>query len=198
MGFFDHDQPRSAPERESEFPDEAVGRNGWIGGVVADVLVLARSPAAVVAVTQMAAFPHGLEVTVSSFVRRLPQRWIDRGSPSHHPAPGFEDLSDDHLRFGIEFPSGERVDNVGPDSWPPVPNGEGHGLLWNGGGGGMTGSTWDYWVWPLPAGGDVSFVCEWPVFDIPESRVMLDAAAFVEAAGRAQRIWPAPSSGRAQ
>ncbi len=193
MGFFDHDYPRHSPERDREFPDEAVGRNGWIGGAVPEVVVLARTSDAVVAVTHMAAFPHGLEVTVSSFVRRLPEPWAEHGWPPL-PRPGFEGLTDDHLRFGIEFPGGERVDNIGPESWPPRPGSvEGHGLSWNGGGGGMTGHSWDYWVWPLPTAGEVSFVCEWPVFNIDETRASLDAAVLSEAVKRAQRIWPPPA-----
>jgi hypothetical protein len=59
----------------------------------------------------------------------------------------------------------------------------------HGGGGG--GTAWDreYWLWPLPPAGPFAFVCEWPARGIAESRAEIDAAAILEAAGRALILW---------
>jgi hypothetical protein len=45
------------------------------------------------------------------------------------------------------------------------------------------------WVSPLPPEGPVTFVCEWPAFDIEESRRVLDGAKFIEAAEQAKPIF---------
>jgi hypothetical protein len=51
----------------------------------------------------------------------------------------------------------------------------------------------DYWIWPLPPPGAVTFVCEWPKLEIPESQATIEGEAIREAAGRAERVWPAHS-----
>ena len=47
-----------------------------------------------------------------------------------------------------------------------------------------------YWVWPLPPSGPVTFVCEWPAYDIAETRVTVEAALIIEAAERAVPLVP--------
>ena len=41
-----------------------------------------------------------------------------------------------------------------------------------------------WWTWPLPPAGPLEFVCEWPAFDIAESRVGIDAQLILDAAQR--------------
>lgn len=55
--------------------------------------------------------------------------------------------------------------------------------------GGMYATKQTYWVWPLPPGGPVTFVCEWPAFDIPETSTVLESAPLLEAASRAVLVW---------
>ena len=57
------------------------------------------------------------------------------------------------------------------------------------GGGSDRHSYQTYWVWPLPPEGTVKFVCEWPVFGIPETSVELDSALIREASERAVSVW---------
>ena len=59
----------------------------------------------------------------------------------------------------------------------------------HGGGGGGTAWDTEYWLWPLPPAGPFAFVCEWPARGIAESRAEIDAAAILEAAGRASTLW---------
>lgn len=59
-------------------------------------------------------------------------------------------------------------------------------------GGGGTRSAWrqQYWLWPLPPGGDVLFACEWPDLQIAFSTATISADAILNAAGRARPMWP--------
>ena len=47
-----------------------------------------------------------------------------------------------------------------------------------------------WWSWPLPPAGPLDFVCEWPAFDIAESRVGIDAQLILDAAQRSIMLWP--------
>ena len=44
-------------------------------------------------------------------------------------------------------------------------------LVRGGGHGGGRQSRQEFWVWPLPPPIPVAFVCEWPRYGIPDSRV---------------------------
>jgi hypothetical protein len=43
---------------------------------------------------------------------------------------------------------------------------------------------------PPPPPGPLEFVCEWPAFDIGESRAGADAQLILDAARRSIRLWP--------
>lgn len=102
------------------------------------------------------------------------------------------------LRFGVRFSDGAKVTNV-PGS------GRGRGPLFDreeppgepvmqqrGGGGG--GGEWrqDFYVWPLPPAGPLTFACEWPAPGIAFSSIEVDARILIDAAARAQRIFDRP------
>jgi hypothetical protein len=53
-------------------------------------------------------------------------------------------------------------------------------------------------VWPLPPAGTLAFVCEWPLRGIVETRAEIDAAPILEAAGRAEVLWPEDRGGNDQ
>jgi hypothetical protein len=48
----------------------------------------------------------------------------------------------------------------------------------------------DFWVYPLPPEGPVTFVASWPKYEVAETRMELDGAAIREAAERAVTLWP--------
>jgi hypothetical protein len=105
------------------------------------------------------------------------------------------------LRYGIEFADGRKATNVGGmfggsmaamaagDEPAPDPA-EDIRLVPGGGHRGGRHSRQELWVWPLPPPGPGSFVCEWPRYGIPESRIEVDAALIRESARRAEEIWP--------
>src|SRR5207249_4346339 len=103
----------------------------------------------------------------SSSCRRRTTRSEERGMVLHgweiDPEEG---LPDDFLRFGIEFPDGARVTNIGgpslgmsPDATEPL-----HGLESHSGGGSDVRYEQEFSAWPIPDEGALAFVCEWPAY----------------------------------
>jgi hypothetical protein len=58
------------------------------------------------------------------------------------------------------------------------------------GGEGRRGYDLSYRVRPLPPVGAVAFVCEWPAYEMGESRADIDAALIHEESERAVPLWP--------
>ena len=93
-------------------------------------------------------------------------------------------MPDDLLRVGVQFSDGRKATNTGgfphrpPDfEIPPL------GPVMHGGGGGGGERHWhqSQWVWPLPPGGPLAFVCQWPAAGIPLTRRELDAQLIFDA-----------------
>jgi hypothetical protein len=130
--------------------------------------------------------------------QRDEEAWSDQFSLLHHrgtrrPA---DELDPELLRFGIELSDGRKATNVNPG--PPGPywdNPPAGPILsgGDGGGGGLAGGGarlhYGYWVWPLPPVGPLSFVCEWPIADISETRNEIDSALVRDAAADAVMLW---------
>ena len=64
-----------------------------------------------------------------------------------------------------------------------------HGLESRGGSGSDDEATQDFWVWPLPEAGDITLVCEWPAYGIPESSAKLEGQFLRDAASRSRPVW---------
>jgi hypothetical protein len=60
-----------------------------------------------------------------------------------------------------------------------------------GGAGGGDGE-WDsdYWLWPLPPPGPLTFVVEWPSAQIELTKHEVDAALILEASALSEKLWP--------
>lgn len=96
------------------------------------------------------------------------------------------------LRLGFSFADGTKATNTGARfDWegefdsPKAP-------VMSGSRGHSGGGKWahSFWVWPLPPPGPFQFVCDWPALGIPLNYTDLDSAAIIDAASRAQRIFP--------
>jgi hypothetical protein len=107
------------------------------------------------------------------------------------------------LRYGVEFADGRRASNLGEmlagatvalpasgDEQPEPDPANDITLIPGGGHGGGRHSRQELWVWPLPPPGPVAFVCQWPRYGIPESRVEVDGQSIRAAAATAREIWP--------
>jgi hypothetical protein len=170
---------------------------GVLPGVIPLELVLARSEKAAVCITRLAAYPTGFEFDVLALAAPGHAE-LDLDpmlfGPYHHRArrPGGE-LPPELLRVGVRFADGTKATNTGGVGYdqdpPPGP------VMFSGGGGGG-GGQWRQteWVWPLPPSGPLTFVCEWPAAQIPLTRTDLDAQAVLDAAARAEIIFPEAAS----
>jgi hypothetical protein len=165
-------------------------------GVAPVSLVLARTEATVVGVTDVRGYPNG-------FVFLLRLRWGLVADPAEEvpwpfphwgsPDPLDGDLfPDELLRFGVQFADGRKVTNM--DRYPFVPEDlpPDQPVLIEAGVGGEggrlgRGASWDLElaVQPLPPPGPLAFVCAWPGRGIPESRVEIDAGLILDAAAAA-------------
>ncbi len=139
-----------------------------LGQPVPTVIVVARTPSLVVAVDRLVAYPDGFELGVTARTRDEPVH----GS----------------------FDTGRRRSWSGTEAFP----GESLRVRLDGGlvvvpvSGSGTQVRFDqrYWVAPLPRPEPVPLVVEWPARDLPETRATLDGAAIVDAASRAEALWP--------
>ena len=167
--------PRPWDPPESEFP--AI--------VPIDTLPFAPSEQAAIAITGLTAYTAGFEIFMA--------RRIRPGVPGLDEDPTPEMLSrrrTDPLAapfFSLLLSDGTEVTSGRPrgESEPTGP------ILASRGGGGSTHSQFfRWWAWPLPPRGPLEFICRWPMYEIAETRVRIDAQLILDAAQRSIRLWP--------
>lgn len=190
--------------------DSVIPFVGWEGpprrtrAGVADVsVVLGRSSSTVVTLEGARCYPTGVVLGLVVYVgetgreaRRRVFAYLDRahgrGQLSLAWKPG-------GLRWGLETADGRRVttldespwaagipDDADHDTWAPD-----HPVLEPVGRPSGSADSWarEIWLWPLPPAGPIRLVCEWIDRGIAETVVHVDAAAFREAATRAEPLW---------
>jgi hypothetical protein len=194
--FFAFEPPPPVPEPAVHRQPPWLGApNGTLPGVVALELVLARTDRYAVCVSRLGAYPTGFEFDLLSLAAPgdPDSEELDPmlfGPGRHRSRVRRGQLDDEFLRIGVQFADGRKATNV------PGPRGFGgdepDGPVLHGGGGGGGGGHWrqSEWVWPLPPPGRLAFVCEWPAARIPETRHEIDAQLILDAAQRAQVIFP--------
>ncbi|HEX3786871.1 MAG TPA: hypothetical protein VHW44_03350 [Pseudonocardiaceae bacterium] len=195
MGFFNE---ASAADRAGG----VVPRPPWVAPPADELpaalpapIVLVRTSHTVVALVDVLVYRAGFEFTVTGRVRaaEVPDRWplsmFQVGMPGSGP------LSDDMLRFGVQLGDGTKLTNLDPQVGRHDPATEPrHPVMRSLTGAGAGPGRYDFrqWVWPLPPPGPVTFVCQWPSRDIPETRVKLDASVIRTAAESAVPLWSRP------
>jgi hypothetical protein len=186
MSFFDDIPPPQRPSTPEPRREPWRGTSEDTLGVPVPISeILARTEDVAVLVSGIVAFPAGFSFSLILLSRLNPPR--QPFAPLAHLHPGLPEQQDP-FRFGIGLADGTKVvADGGP--WPPVTEGI-HRLRPQGGGGG--GRSWrqGFFFQPLPPKGPLHFVCEWPAYDIPESRLELDSALILDAAEKARPIWP--------
>jgi hypothetical protein len=157
-----------------------------VPGIVPVELLLARTDTDAVLVTHLRAYPTGLEfvLTARPHPDQLQQRLHDPDRPHR--------LMFRDLWLELRFADGQVVSNH-PRRWPrnfeteqPDPP----FLYYHGGGGSEDGWHSSHWLWGLPPPGPLAFVCTWPAGQIPASGAEIDAGLVLDAARRAQPVWP--------
>jgi hypothetical protein len=193
--FFEPPPPRpSEREPEQRQPPWFGPPHGVLPGVVPVELVLAQNEEAAVCVSRLAAYPTGFEFDLITMVAPG-QDELDldplmfRHRRLAHRRREQEEIPAELLRIGVQFSDGSKATNTGGYGYdqdpPPGPVMHEHG----GGGGGRSWRQ-TYWIWPLPTPGPVSLVCEWPAAGIALTRVEIDAQTILDAADRAQVLFP--------
>ncbi|HEX2048163.1 MAG TPA: hypothetical protein VHF27_10380 [Acidimicrobiales bacterium] len=143
-------------------PDHVLGRP------VPTLVVVARAPSLVVAVDRVVAYPNGFELGVTVRTRE-------------DPVSGSLDTGRRRSWSGTAaFPGESLTVRLGADLTVVPVTGSG------------TQARFDqrYWVAPLPPPGPLPIAVEWPARNLPETRADLDGEAIVEAAARAETLWP--------
>ena len=190
-------QPPEPPEVQYRIPAWTRPPRDVVPAIVPVERLLARTPQRAVGLTGIRAYPNGFGFTLHLRLRELiPGEQTHFGIIDGDIDPSGE-FAAYYFRVGVGFADGRKATNVDGRHWsfdeaerpPPVlstSSGQGHD---------SRGLDLGFWVWGLPPSGPLVFVCEWAARQIPESRVQVDAALVLEAAGRARTIWPgeAPS-----
>jgi hypothetical protein len=136
---------------------------------------------------------------VGDTTRPRPSRESRRGDLDpfdYRPRQMGGELPPEMLRLGTEYAHGRKSTNTNP-RWPEFDEDEedesSPTMIEHGGGGG--GREWrqSFWCWPLPLPGPLQLVCEWPSMEIPLTRHEIDAQLILDAAERAQEIFPSSS-----
>ncbi len=178
------DRPRWCGPPDDEMP----------GSVGVD-LRLGASGSVVVYLSRPASYIDGLRFDVTA---------VKRGGDALNPSdflrlPDIRRMSSDgvpsdFLHLGVEFADGRCTSNlVGHDDVeraiddPPeivlcLRGGESHVSKYS-------YCRYDWYLWPLPARGDLVFVCEWPAFGIEETRTVMDGDKVRAAALCACGLW---------
>jgi hypothetical protein len=187
MGFFD-ELPAAEPEPPRRHHPWEPPEADFPGIVAIDTIPLGRSDHVAVAVTGMSAHANGFEIFLTARMRP------DGGRGGEGP-PGRQAVRS--FRFGLQFADGSKAISshaAGPHAIGPGPGADsepdGPVLRPFMAGGGPRTHFSRWWAWPLPPAGPIGFVCEWPVFGIPETRTTLDAQLILDAAGRSTQLWP--------
>jgi hypothetical protein len=186
--FFAPPPPRE-PEPEYRQPDWLGPPENELGVPVPLRVVLARTDQVAVALIDVVGFTSGLEFALEVRLRELDELSDPFGMRLRQSQRGGSELPDDVLRFGFELSDGRRVTNVaGFPSFDDRPAGP--VLIQRGGGGGNRSWSFKYWLWPLPPGGPLAVVVEWPAQRVALTRIELDADPLLEAAAQSEVLWP--------
>lgn len=192
--FFEPPPPPEEPERHHRQPEWFGPPEGTLPGVVPVEVVLARSAKAAVYVTHLAAYPTGFQFEIHAIAAPGEEDELDVDPMMfrHHSARrgGHSQLPPELLRVGVQFQDGRRATSTAGPPFAPDKPPSGPVMIEEGGGGG--GGSWRemYWVWPLPPSGALALVCEWPAADIPVARQEIDGQLVLDAASRAEVIFP--------
>ena len=196
MGFFDPPPPQPEPPEPQRYrmPDWFGPPENYAPGLVALELLLVHNKRVAVVIPEAEVYPTGALLRVVLHGRQPARPGVEAGEGT--------------WRFGVRFSDGRKAMTygLGMFSRPPQPgasrwtsaiavdpNGappEGPVLSPRGAAGSRTNFRQEHWMWPLPPPGDLVIACEWPNLGLELTTVTTDANRIIDAAARAQELWP--------
>jgi hypothetical protein len=182
MSFFD--MPAWQPPSGYRIPAWLRPPDGVVPGIVPVELLLAHTDTHAILVTDLRAYPTGLEFALTGRPRP------DLPHPRHHDPHRF---AHHDLWLELRFADGHTPSND-PRRWPrtfEIEQPDPPFLYYHGVSGSERGWRSRHWLWGLPPSGPLAFVCAWQASKLPTSRVEIDARLVLEAAARAAPVWPA-------
>lgn len=204
MSFFEPPPPQERREPPFEIPEPKPwwrAPSNELGAPVPLRLVLARTDQIGVAVVGMTAYTTGFSLTLAARWRSTvgedaldPEMYM-LGLRAMQRWPGGE-LPPELLRFGVQFADGRKATTLGADTpWrlgSVEDEEEPSGPILSPSGGGGGGREWDqeYWLWPLPPPGTLTFAIEWPSKGIELSMREVDAGLIIDASKSSEVLWP--------
>lgn len=195
MSFFQSPPPRSrAGHAEFRQPPWLGPGENVIETPVALRVLLAKTERVAIALHSFAACPDGTSFSLTIRARETIDMERLGGSPNlfhlRRPLVAHEELPNSLFRLGVLLGDGRSASNLG--GFPRPPHEPECPLLVERGSSGGGGRRWDagWWLWPLPPPGQLTFICEWPVLDIGETRVQVSTKEIVAAAYEALELWP--------
>jgi hypothetical protein len=186
MSFFE--LPAWQPPSGYRIPTWLRPPEAMVPGIVPVEFLLAHTDTHAVLVTDLKAYPTGLDFVLT--VQRHPDQ------PDRHrrdPDRAHHRFAYHDLWLELRFADGQTPSND-PRRWPrtfEVQEPDPPFLYCHGGGGNDRGWRSRHWLWGLAPPGPLAFVCAWPAGQIPTSGVEIDARLVLDAARRAAPIWRA-------
>jgi hypothetical protein len=159
-----------------------------IGSAVPARIVFAQTEKLAIAIVGLVAYSTGFGGEMSLRFHHDSAAIDIRGPHPFMPRFGTKDMTDETLRFGVEFADGRRATNLDPfpdrsGIEPPI------ALRSGGGGGGSNSYKYGFWVYPLPPPGEVTLAVEWLAQGVDLTQRAIDANAIIEAASRSVTLW---------
>jgi hypothetical protein len=183
MSFFEPPAPRPEPELP---PQHAWVRSpdNELGVSVPVRAILVRTPSLVVIVDHVIAYTTGFTFRLAGRARAgaaLDPQSFER---LHSPHPRHMD----QLLIGIQFADGRKATNI--NRRPPEDGDPGPVLMGGGGSSGGGRFDFEYWIWPLPPEGALTFVIQWTEEGIGLTRVELESSPIFTAGNLSEPLWP--------
>ena len=192
MSFFDSIPPPPPREPVWEHRRPWERSDAVIPGSVPAEVMLIRTEQVAVAIGSVRAYPNGFEFTLHTRLRHEDETGLGGADPLDRRGlwRGRRDPGE-VLRLGVMYADGRRTATTAGHPFVDDDADDGRLVLHQDGGGGNT-RRWDgdFWVYPLPPEGPVTFVASWPKHGVAETRAELDGAAIRAAARRAVTLWP--------
>lgn len=190
MSFFDVPAPPHEPEADAE-----PSRSPWDGpprgvlpGYSSQRATIFRTDQSILLVNDFRVYPIGLTFSLNLVLRKRNEDLADMPWDLHRRRRVPDPLPDDLLRFGILFANGSKWTNLGRQIPDPRHEPDRPVVRGQGGSGGDESWRTDFWMWPLPTDGPLTFVASWPAYDVPESTATIDGAELRRCAEAAEVI----------